>query len=85
MTIISTETDVSNYWTSSVAETTVAATTAFTPSWTATGDTNGGLALVTFKESSGASPTLDQFGFRWRLDDGSETTATWAAAQNAAP
>lgn len=41
-------------------------------------------ALATFKLSSGAA-TLDQYGFRWRLDDGSETTATWAAAQNAAP
>lgn len=27
--------------------------------------------------------SFEQYGFRWRNDDGSETTATWAAAQNA--
>jgi hypothetical protein len=27
--------------------------------------------------------TVEQEGFRWRNDDGSETTATWAAAQDA--
>lgn len=31
---------------------------------------------------SGPTPTLEQEGFRWRNDDGSETTATWAAAQD---
>jgi hypothetical protein len=25
---------------------------------------------------------LEQYGYRWRNDDGSETTATWAASQN---
>lgn len=28
-------------------------------------------------------PTLQQEGFRWRNDDGNETTATWAASQDA--
>lgn len=28
------------------------------------------------------TPTLDQKHFRWRNDDGSETTATWAAAED---
>ena len=27
-------------------------------------------------------PTLTQSRFRWRNDDGSETGATWAAAEN---
>ncbi len=30
----------------------------------------------------GGTPTLDQEGFRWRNDDGSETTATWRQAQD---
>jgi hypothetical protein len=30
----------------------------------------------------GAAPTLDQYGWRFRNDDGSETTATWIAAEN---
>lgn len=31
---------------------------------------------------SGPVATLDQEGFRWRNDDGSETTATWAGSQD---
>lgn len=30
-----------------------------------------------------SDPALDQSHFRWRNDDGSETTATWAAAEDA--
>ena len=33
--------------------------------------------------AAAATPTLDQSHFRWRNDDGSETTATWAAAEDA--
>jgi hypothetical protein len=36
--------------------------------------------IATFR--GGSSSTLDQEGFRFRNDDGSETTATWAAAQD---
>jgi hypothetical protein len=32
-----------------------------------------------------ASATLEQYSYRWRNDDGSETTATWAAAQGSNP
>jgi hypothetical protein len=35
-------------------------------------------------ELTGTAATLDQFGFRARNDDGSETSATWKAAQNTA-
>lgn len=31
---------------------------------------------------TGPTTTLDQEGFRWRNDDGSETSATWKAAQD---
>lgn len=52
-------------------------------SWTTgTGGTTFGLHVVAWKES-GPSPELDQEGARFRNDDGSETTATWAAAQDA--
>ena len=37
-------------------------------------------ALATFKES--ASATIEQEGFRFRNDDGSESTATWKANQD---
>jgi hypothetical protein len=37
--------------------------------------------IGTFKASAPA-PTLDQEGFRWRNDDGSETTATWKDSQD---
>lgn len=42
--------------------------------------TNYGLQILSI--AAGATYTLDQTKFRWRNDDGSETTATWAAAQN---
>lgn len=47
------------------------------PSWSVGGYSRG-IAL----EIKAAPPTLDQTHFRWRNDDGSETTATWAAAEN---
>lgn len=57
-----------------------------------TGDDSGNGRTLTFggSLSSETSPTLDgylltQHGYRWRLDDGSESGATWAAAQNSAP
>lgn len=43
--------------------------------------TNYGLGIISIA-AAGASATLDQTRFRWRNDDGSETTATWAAAEN---
>lgn len=33
-------------------------------------------------KSSGTAATVDQEGYRWRNDNGSETTATWLAAQD---
>lgn len=51
-------------------------------SWTTgTGGTTFGLHVVAWKES-GASPTREQEGARFRNDDGSEAAATWAAAQD---
>lgn len=44
------------------------------------GSENWSQAIATFK--LGPPPSLDQYGFRPRNDDGSETTATWKAAQN---
>lgn len=41
-------------------------------------------ALLEFEDASGTT-TRTQSAFRWRNDDGSETTATWRAAENAAP
>lgn len=46
---------------------------------TTTGGSLG--ALVALKEAP-PPPTLEQEGFRFRNDDGSETTATWKAAQD---
>jgi hypothetical protein len=34
-------------------------------------------------ENTNRPPVIDQDGFRWRNDDGSETAATWAAARDA--
>lgn len=47
------------------------------PSWSVGGYSRG-IAM----EIKAAPPTLDQTHFRWRNDDGSETTATWAAAED---
>jgi hypothetical protein len=62
----------------------LSATTTETATFT-TGASMTWLAVIATYKLSAGSATLDQYGFRWRLDDGSETTATWAAAQNAAP
>jgi hypothetical protein len=44
--------------------------------WSATTSNLGSIAIEI------AAATLSQPRFRWRNDDGSETTATWAAAEN---
>ena len=47
-------------------------------------NSNGDSNVVTGTfTTAAATPTLDQTHFRWRNDDGSETTATWAAAEDA--
>lgn len=56
-TVLSSETDGSNYWTSAVGSLVVAATSAVTPSWTRGTGTGAGLALATFKQSSGGGAT----------------------------
>jgi len=45
-------------------------------------NSNGDSNVVTGTFTT-AAPTLEQAHFRWRNDDGSETTATWAAAEDA--
>lgn len=58
---------------------TVSSTTGVQASFTlSTSDTNG-VAVATFKA---LLPGVDQEGYRFRNDDGSETTATWAASQD---
>jgi len=37
---------------------------------------------LTINGTIGDTGTVDQEGFRWRADDGSQTTATWLAAQD---
>lgn len=55
---------------------------AVSPTTTWTGGTfSGNVSLVTFKAAP-ASATREQEGYRWRADDGSETTATWLASQD---
>ncbi len=44
--------------------------------------TSGGRIGVLFALRPAASGAVEQEGFRFRTDDGSETTATWAAAQD---
>lgn len=51
-------------------------------SWTIT-SAAWGHGAVAFLQAGGAL-ALDQEGYRWRNDDGSETTATWKAAQDTA-
>lgn len=54
-----------------------------TNSATATYSVSGGwVALVGSFKTAPVVATLDQEGFRFRNDDGSETTATWQAAQD---
>lgn len=59
------------------------ASAAQNPTWDCTGQgtTNFVVLNAVFKAVS-VSPTLTQSAYRWRNDDGSETTATAAAAQN---
>lgn len=46
-------------------------------------NSNGDSNVVTGTfTTAAATPTLDQKHFRWRNDDGSETTATWVAAED---
>ena len=42
-------------------------------------------AILVSLNASLPTPVLTQEGFRWRNDDGSETTATWLAAQDTNP
>jgi hypothetical protein len=56
------------------------------------GALSSGTVVVTYTDSRFTAwidytdaVTLTQAAFRWRNDDGSESGATWAAAQNAAP
>jgi hypothetical protein len=41
------------------------------------------MAVAAYKGAAGANTTFEQEGFRWRNDDGGETSATWLAAQDA--
>lgn len=59
---------------------TTAASKAMTWSWTTSGDYSHFVA--SFKP--GALQSIDQEGYRWRNDDGSESAATWAASQDTA-
>lgn len=43
---------------------------------------SAGVSLAALVEIRAAAATLNQEGYRFRNDDGSETTATWAAAQD---
>jgi hypothetical protein len=52
----------------------------YTCTWTP--GTSQGAQMYMVALSAGGAPTLDQTHFRWRNDDGSETTATWAAAED---
>lgn len=44
--------------------------------------TAGHWYIVSLAPAGAAALTITQEGYRWRLDDGSESTATWAAAQD---
>ena len=59
-----------------------AAATTVTGSGTGAGTAGRSMFLIAVRPSSGGAATLDQSHFRWRTDDGSETTATWAAAED---
>jgi hypothetical protein len=41
-----------------------------------------GFAWTVALNDAGPAPVLTQTAYRWRNDDGSETTATWLAAEN---
>lgn len=52
---------------------------------TLTAPTFGAATFAAIEILGAASGTIDQADYRWRNDDGSETTATWAAAQGSNP
>jgi hypothetical protein len=62
------------------AGTCVATGSAQTLSWTIS--SSSGWAMVAVNVQDATPITFDQEGFRFRNDDGSETTATWKAAQD---
>lgn len=51
-------------------------------SWTVNQSTTWTCCIAVFSGAAAAA-TLEQEGFRWREGDGSETTATWTAVQDA--
>jgi hypothetical protein len=48
-------------------------------------DTGGTVTWIAFEIQAETAFTLDQSAFRFRADDGSETTATWLTTQNTIP
>lgn len=52
----------------------------YTCTWTP--GTSQGAQMYMVALSAGGAPTVAQSHFRWRNDDGSETTATWVAAED---
>lgn len=76
------ELDSANYWTCALATRIVTGGSgSYSASWTEGTPTNSAVYIAAWKET-GAAATADQEGFRFRNDDGSETTATWAASQD---
>lgn len=53
-----------------------------TGTWTTGASMTWSAAIVAFTIASGASPELEQEGFRFGNDDGNEASHTWAAAQD---
>ena len=68
-------------WSGALATFLKSATGTYDSSWTETGAVDSVAFIAAFTEDA-AAVTLTQARFRWRNDDGSETTATWAAAEN---
>jgi len=77
------ETNAGLYWPAASATRIVTGGSgSYNSSWTAGAAlTQVGHVIAAWKES-GAAATADQEGFRFRNDDGSETSATWAASQD---
>lgn len=76
--LIGEEEDTSFTGHSSVSQVT-SATSAVTATWSLS--SSGGWAAVATAYKSAAA-TVEQEGFRWRADDGSESAASWLAAQD---
>ena len=74
-------TDGATYWTAATAYRYVTGAGTYNCSWTKSGAAE--MNCLIFAAPSAASASADQEGARVRNDDGSETTATWAAAQDA--